>query len=207
MTANRRLLLMSTGMAAVLFYVLHVILGGFLWQGYSHLHQPISDLTATGAPHRALMLVITTLYGILAVTFAFSFTVLESRKHRKLVFWGGIFFIILHIISLLYGLFPEDLPGQAMTFQGSMHILITALIVPCTILTPFFIGFGLLKDPGWKTFGYFSVITGCLICVFGTLTGVFYANGHPYFGLVERLNIGTLELWTFCFSLKLIRAK
>ena len=39
MTANRRLLLMSTGMAAVLFYVLHVILGGFLWQGYS---QPAS---------------------------------------------------------------------------------------------------------------------------------------------------------------------
>lgn len=34
------------GAIAVFLYVFHVLLGGWLWEGYRHLHQPISDLTA-----------------------------------------------------------------------------------------------------------------------------------------------------------------
>lgn len=41
---------LKSGMAAVLIYLLHVILGGLLWKEYSHLHEPISTLTASGAP-------------------------------------------------------------------------------------------------------------------------------------------------------------
>ena len=37
---NRKLALM--GMLAPIIYVFHVVLGGFLWIGYSHLSQPIS---------------------------------------------------------------------------------------------------------------------------------------------------------------------
>lgn len=199
--------LMFSGMLAIIIYALHVVIGGIKWKGYSHLQQPISDLTATGAPNRTLMLSLTTIYGLLALLFAVSFTILKSREHNTLVLWGGISFIVLHLVSVLYPLFPQDLPGTETTFRGKMHLVITALIVPFTISTPFLIGFGFLSEPQWHAFGLYSIITGILILVFGGTTAIFYAKKIPYFGLVERLNIGALQVWTFVFSLELVLVK
>lgn len=191
---------LSTGMLAVVVYLAHVLFGGYLWESYSHLQQPISDLTATGAPNRDLLLALTNIYGILALIFAVSFTIFEGRKYNKLVLWGGISFILLHMVSISYGFFPQDLPGSTTTFAGTMHLVVTALIVPFTILSPLFIGFGLKKEQRLKRLGKYSIITGILIFIFGGLTGIFFANKLPCFGLVERLNIGTLQVWTFVLS-------
>jgi len=195
--------LLSSGMLAVIAYLMHVIIGGILWNGYSHLQQPISDLTASGAPYRGLMQSLTGIYCVLALIFAFSFTIFESKKHRKIVFIGGVFFIMMHVISISYNFFPQDLPGSDVTFAGTMHIVVTALIVPFTVLTPILIGFGLIQEPTWKSFGQYSILTGILIFVFGGLCAVFFINKLPYFGLVERFNIGVLQIWTFYFSYKL----
>jgi len=47
--------LMLCGILAPVVYVITVILGGFLWPGYSHVSQPVSDLIATGAPNKSLL--------------------------------------------------------------------------------------------------------------------------------------------------------
>jgi len=180
---------------------------GVFWKTYSHLQQPISDLTATGAPNRSLLLLFTNIYGGLALIFAVSFTFFESRERQKLVFLGGISFIILHIVSISYSFFPQDLPGAEPSFAGMMHLAVTVLIVPFTILTPLLIGFGLKKEKAWKTLGNFSLICGILIIIFGGMSGFFFAKGLPYFGLVERINIGILQIWTFVMSYKLITSK
>ncbi|WP_461091531.1 DUF998 domain-containing protein [Spirosoma gilvum] len=199
----QRSLLLVSGMAAVVLYVLHIVLGGILWSSYSQLQQPISDLTASGAPNRGLLLGLTTGYGLLAILFALAVAFTEGRKHGKLVLWGSITFVLLHLISNLYGFFPEDLPDSAPTFRGVMHLVITALIVPFTMATPFLLGFGLRAEPTWNRFAQYSILTGFLILIFGGLTAFFYAHKLAYFGLVERLNIGVLQIWTFCLSLKL----
>ncbi len=191
------------GSAAVLLYIVHVILGGLLWPDFSHLQQPISDLTASGAPYRQLLLLFTTMYGILILLFALWLTFVESKKHSKQFLWGGICFVFLHLISNVYSFFPEDLAGQPVTFRGTMHIILTVFIVPFTILSPLFFGLALIKEPAWKSFGVYAIITCTAILLFGATSGIFYAKKIPYFGLVERLNIGTLQLWTFIFSLKL----
>jgi hypothetical protein len=202
-----RSILLSAGMLAVVIYLLHILIGGYLWKTYSHLQQPISDLTATGAPNRFLLLMFTNIYGGLALIFAVSYTFFESRERHKLVFWGGISFIILHVVSISYSFFPQDLPGAEPSFAGMMHLAVTVLIVPFTILTPLLIGFGLKKEKAWKTLGNFSLICGILIIIFGGMSGFFFAKGLPYFGLVERINIGTLQIWTFVMSYKLLTSK
>jgi hypothetical protein len=202
-----RTILLSSGMLAVVIYLLHILIGGFLWKTYSHLQQPISDLTATGAPNRFLLLLFTNIYGGLALIFAVSYTFFESRELHKLVFWGGISFIILHIVSISYSFFPQDLPGAEPSFAGMMHLAVTVLIVPFTILTPLLIGFGLKKEKAWKTLGNFSLICGILIIIFGGMSGFFFAKGLPYFGLVERINIGTLQIWTFVMSYKFLTSE
>lgn len=206
MKRHIRKYLLSSGMIAVVIYILHILIGGYFWKSYSHLQQPISDLTATGAPNRFLMLFFTNIYGVLALIFAISFTIFESKERNKLVFWGGISFIFLHIVSISYSFFPQDLPEANPTFAGMMHLAVTVLIVPFTILTPLLIGFGLRKEKTWKTLGNFSVICGILIIIFGGLTGFFFAKRLPYFGLVERLNIGTLQIWTFIISYNFLKS-
>lgn len=197
---------LASGMLAVVFYILHVLLGGMLWQEYSHLQQPISDLTASGAPNRSLLLVFTNIYGISALIFAISLTVFESKKYHRLVLWGGVSFILLHVVSILYSFFPQDLPGAEVSFQGKMHLIVTILIVPFTILTPLLMGFGFKKDKNLKVFGVFSVICGVLIIIFGGTTAYFFANKLPCFGLIERINIGILQIWTFILSYKLFKS-
>ena len=197
--------LCAFGIVAVLAYVVHVVLGGFLWQGYNHLQQPISDLTATGAPDRALLGNILLIYTFPAILFGLSAYIYLRNFAPKLSQVGMLLYTVMQLISFLYNFFPEDLPGAAMTVSGFMHIAITFLIVPLTILAPIFMGVGLRKLEKFRKYGVYCIVTGIIIfCAGGTAT-IFFANHLPYFGLVERINIGTLQLWTFVTAIKLLR--
>jgi hypothetical protein len=88
-----------------------------------------------------------------------------------------------------------------------MHIVVTFLIVPLTILSPLLVGIGLRKVAGLAGFGRYSIITGIVIFIAGGASAVFFAQKLPYFGLVERINIGTLQLWTFLLSFQLFRSQ
>ncbi|MBN2780340.1 MAG: DUF998 domain-containing protein [Candidatus Marinimicrobia bacterium] len=203
-TTIQRILSLS-GVAAVLFYLTHVILGGALWEGYSHLMQPISDLTATGAPDRGLLTIFTNIYGLFAVVFCFMLIKQVKNTTNSLVLAGAIVLLCMHLVSLSYGLFPEDLPGAEMTIAGMMHLLVTALIVPLTIAAPILTGLGLLKLAGERRMGVYSLICGVAILVLGGITAMMFATGSGMFGLFERLNIGTLQAWTATLSIWLYR--
>jgi hypothetical protein len=127
------------------------------------------------------------------------------KRVSKLTIAGVLIFLAMQLVSLSYGLFPEDLAGAAPTFTGTMHLVVTFLIVPLTILGPMLIGIGLMKKEGLKRFGVYSLATGIFIFFAGGTTAMFFAQKLPYFGLVERINMGALQLWTFVYSWKLFR--
>lgn len=191
------------GMLGALAYVFHVVLGGFLWKGYNHLMQPISDLTAKGAPDRTLLTGITVVYAIFSIIFAFSaFMVVRKYKVKSLTV--GIFlFFCMHIVSASYNFFPEDLPGAAVTFTGIMHWIVTGAIVPLTILSVLIVGIGFKKVDELRKYSLYSIITSIILFTAGGTTVIILSNGLGYFGLFERLNIGSLQLWMFLVSLKL----
>ncbi|OHX48956.1 hypothetical protein BB776_04550 [Planococcus salinarum] len=195
------------GALGVLAYVIHVVLGGFLWEGYSHLHQPISDLTARGAPNRGLLSSITFLYGVFSILFAASAYIVIKRFAPKISRIGMLLFLVMQVISITYGLFPQDLPGAPMTFTGLMHLVITALIVPLTILAPLLVGIGFRKIRSFQSYGNYSIATGGIILIAGGSAAFFFANQWPYFGLVERINIGVLQLWMLVTSIRLFTMK
>ena len=190
-----------SGMIAVCFYTIHIILGGLLWKGYNHIMQPISDLTASGAPNREILNKILNFYAIFSLTFAI--ILIKDFNISKNFRIGAYLFLGMHLVSLAYSWFPQDLPNTAMTFKGFMHLIITALIIPFTILAPIFIGLGLKANEQFRNLGNFSVLCGVLILIFGAITAVFFAKKLPNFGIVERLNIGTLQFWTLILSYKL----
>lgn len=196
--------MVGLGTLAVLFYVSHVIIGGFLWDAYSHFNRPISDLTASGAPNRGLLSAFTILYGVLSVVFTVGAYLVLKRIAPKLSQTGMLIFLFMHSLSLLYNFFPQDLPGSDLTFRGLMHILITILIIPLTILSPILVGLGLRKTKNFYVYSYFSLATGLVILLSGVLAAIFIANDWAYFGVVQRINIGSLQLWMLVTSLKLL---
>lgn len=191
------------GMLAVAAYVLHVVLGGILWKGYDHLMQPISDLTASGAPNRELLGLILWFYGIPAILFGLFACLYMRRLASRSAQAGMMMYFLMQLVSLLYQFFPQDLPGAVPTLLGTLHIVITFLIIPLTILAPVLVGTGLRKLAGFERFGIYSIVAGILIFIFGGTTAFFFAQKLAYFGLVERLNIGTLQIWTLLLALKI----
>lgn len=195
------------GAFGVLLYVFHVALGGILWQGYSHIMQPISDLTATGAPDSALLSRITLGYALCSISFAVLAYLYLRKSVSKAAKAGMITFIAMHLVSLSYGWFPQDLPGSPVTFIGTMHLVVTGLIVPLTICSPLLIGLGLRKIDRFRKFGIYSIITSIILFFAGGTTAILFANKLPYFGLFERINIGSLQVWMLVFSLVLFLDK
>lgn len=191
------------GTFGALLYVLHVVLGGILWQGYNHIQQPISDLTATGAPDRVLLSRITLGYALCSITFAVCAYLYLRNSVPKVTKAGMITFLAMQLVSLSYGWFPQDLPGSDVTFAGTMHLVVTGLIVPLTICSPLLIGLGLKKIDRFRNFAVYSIITSIILFFAGGTTAIFFANKLSGFGLFERINIGSLQLWMLVFSLTL----
>jgi hypothetical protein len=193
------------GLVSVAAYVVHVVLGGFLWQGYDHLQQSISSLTGVDGPNRELLNNILLAYAIPGIVFGLSAYLYLRGFAPKIAQVGMLLYFIMQIISFAYKFFPEDAQGAAMSFSGTMHIVITYMIVPLTILAPIFIGVGFRKLGKFKSFGAFCIFVGIFIFCAGGTTTVIFANGLDYFGLAERINIGMLQLWTVLLALKLLR--
>jgi len=200
----KRILLLCGALAA-LAYAAHVVVGGLLWDGYSHLMQPISDLTATGVPDRVPLGIILYAYSLFALVFGVVMLGRFRGLGLKMAAWGAALYIVMQLVSLSYSFFPEDLPGSAVTFLGTMHLVVTGIIVPFTIGAPIVTGLGMRKAARLALAGWFSVACGILILFAGGASALFFARKLPYFGLVERINIGTLQTWTFVLSVALYR--
>jgi hypothetical protein len=195
--------LLLSGAVSVVVYTLHVVIGGALWEGYSHIRQPISDLTATGAPNAPLLRTYTFIYGVLGVVFSFSlFMVLKNRGGRVLKI-GTVLLLIMEFSSFSgYALFPLDISGEVNSIRNIMHIIVTAVVVITTIASAFLIGIGLKKIPAAAAVGIFVLACGGVIDLSGAGTAVIAARGIPLTGLVERINIFTLQLMVLVLSLR-----
>jgi hypothetical protein len=197
------------GAASAAVYVLHVVIGGLLWDGYSHIEQTISELTGTGAPNAGELRILTVLYGVLALAFSVvAYMLFEKYNVHKTARLGSILLVLMHFTSLFgYALFPLEDNGAVLNINNMMHLAITSAIVILTIAAIFSIGFGLLKTRYFKAMGVFTLICGIVLVISGIATPVVLSNGVPVAGLVERTNIFTLQLWVFVLSIFLYKVQ
>ena len=117
---------------------------------------------------------------------------------------GAILLIIMEVTSrLVYGLFPQDLSKSTVSFQNLMQIIVTIVVVITTLGAVYCIAIGLKKSPGHQKLGVFILGCAIVITAAGLLTPVSMANSFPIAGLVERINIFTLQIWLFVSSIYL----
>uniref|UniRef100_A0A2A4YYV2 DUF998 domain-containing protein n=1 Tax=OCS116 cluster bacterium TaxID=2030921 RepID=A0A2A4YYV2_9PROT len=196
-----------SGMISTIIYLLHVIVGGALWGGYSHMEQSISDLTSVGAPHKTLLSVMTNMYGILALIFAIVLYRLIKQHDFKLLRIGLLLLVVMEAVSFVgYMLFPLESSGiEQFSFQNVMHIIVTIIVVVTTISFTFLLGIGFLKIQRMKKLGLYILVSGIIITISGISTGFVIANELPIMGLIERVNIFALQGVIFALSFVMYR--
>lgn len=193
------------GIIGVVINVVHVVLGGYLWNGYNHLMQPISDLTAIGAPNRITMTIIVMIYNICMIFFSIS-TYLYARDYTsKLTKLGMKIYMIMHLLTLFIHIFPQDLRRPMGTLYSIIHMGLFGIILILTLIVLLLIVLGLMNQEEFYYFAIFSLVISVIFIITMLLFTFFFFLRLPYVGLIEKINVGAFQLWTLILSFKLIK--
>ena len=198
----RRLLLLS-GIASSVVYIVADVLGALRYPGYSYLDQTISELSALGAPTRPFMLAVFGVYPALLLLFAIGVWLTSNRRPMHLV--AGLFAVYaLACIPFAPMHTREVLAAGGDTWTDTMHIVMTALD-SLLLLSVILIG-------GW-TFGrayrVYSIVTlivmlagGAYTSMYGPAVGANQAT--PWMGITERITVYAAMLWIVSFAIVML---
>jgi hypothetical protein len=186
--------LLVCGIASSLLYAL--MIWAIRYDGYDPISQVPSELTAIGAPTRALWARLGWIYTVLVA--AFGIGVWKSAGIRALRFVGGLI-VAYASLGLLWPFAPmhqrEVLAAGGGTFGDTLHVVLGGMTVFLMFLA---IGFG--ASAFGRRFRAYSIATIVVLLAFGALTFVeaprLQANlPTPWIGLWERINISVFLLW------------
>ena len=179
------------------------------YEGYSVIAQTPSELTAFGAPTRALWMWLGPVYTVLAI--AFGWAVWKSASgNRALRLIGGL--LLAHAsLGLLWpfaGMHQREvLAAGGGTFSDTLHVVLAVVTVVLMFLA---IAFGAMAFG--KRFRLYSIATIVVLLAFGGLTFLeaprLQANlPTPWMGLWERINISVFLVWVVVLATTLLRRR
>lgn len=193
------------GMFTPLLYIFSVILGGALWPGYSHARQAISELSMGGAPNLALMDNLFTVYGLLLLVFGIGFSLHWRKAGNRQLAASGMALVLCALAGLLMKFFRQDPIGAALTFTGTMHLVLAGVTSLGTIFAIFLAAAGLRQLENTGALRTFSLVMGAIVLVSGGLTAVGTTRFLAIFGILERTTIGSFMFWLLVTSVTLLR--
>jgi hypothetical protein len=201
----KRVLLIS-GIFSAVFYIITDLLASWWYDGYSIIDQNYSELLATGAPTRPVMLLVSVVYNLLVIAFAIGIWTSANQKRTSKI-TGALMagYAILSMVTPSF--FQMDMRGAQITPLGSLHPIMTAVMSLFILLS---MGFGAFLLS--KQFRLYSFITIILLLVFGFITGLqapqlTTGQPTPLMGFTERINIYSTMIWFAVFSIALQRAE
>ena len=195
--------LLVCGIASSLLYGL--MIWGIRYEGYSRFSQVPSELTAIGAPTRALWANLGWIYTGLVT--AFGIGLWKSAGGNRAVRVVAGLMLAYASLGLLWPFAAmhrrEVLAAGGGTLSDTLHVALGAVTV---FLMFFAIGFG--ASAFGKRFRWYSIGTIVVLLVFGALTFLdaprLQANlPTPWIGLWERINITVFLLWIVMLAARL----
>lgn len=194
------------GALAALIYIAYVVIGGAISQGgYNHLINAISELPHFVTEDKFIYLSnLTIIYGIALIFF--SIIAFVDFKNYKSKFCRIAFVLILlnSISGIMTDIFPMDARDKGTTVAGIIHMVLAGFLAIFSILTPLFAGIGFKKIPEFKYLAVYSITSSIIICASGIITAAGAVNKFKYFGIVERVTIGTYIIWILIISIQML---
>jgi hypothetical protein len=199
-----QILLICGILAAVLYVGMITAIG---YDGYNPISQVPSELTAIGAPTRALWAWLGWVY--MALTLAFGWGVWKAAGTNRPLRVVGVLLLLSGLLGLLWPFAAmhqrEVLASGGGTFGDTLHKILGIATVLLFVVT---VGFGAAAfGPGFR---FYSIATLVVAFVFGMLTGLassrLAANlPTPYIGLWERISIAVYMIWLMVLAIALLR--
>jgi uncharacterized protein YndB with AHSA1/START domain len=202
--AWRRTLLLC-GIASSLLYAL--MIWAIRYEGYNPFSQVPSELTAIGAPTRALWAQLGWIYTVLVTAFGLGLWK-SAGRNRAVRIVGGLI-LAYASLGLLWPFAAmhqrEVLAAGGGTLSDTMHVALGGVTVFLMFLA---IGFG--ATACGKPFRLYSIATVVVLLTFGALTFIEAPRLQtnlptPWIGLWERINISVFLLWVVVLATMLWR--
>ena len=187
------------GIISLLSYSAMVIFSPLAYPGYDWLTMAVSELSAVGAPSEKLASQLNCLFGpcglvsIMAVCLAMVFV--KSNALKTGVY---LFAAMEWVCSVGYTMFP----WSENSFQNTMHLIVTVLVVVLSVVSLILIGIGSLKEE-LQSLSFWS-----FICLFMMLMGPVGMNLFPsLFGLFERFSTFSAVIFNCILGIYLFKGK
>jgi hypothetical protein len=201
--------LLVCGILSSMLYVLMTVFVAMQWEGYSSASRTISELSAIGAPTRALWVLPAAFYTVLVTAFGWGVWKSAGRT-RALRVTGGLI-VAYGALGLIWPFAPmhlrEALAAGGGTLSDTVHIALASVTVVLMLLAMAF-GAAALG----KRFRIYSIANLVILGLFGALTFLdaprVAANlPTPWIGVWERINIGVFLLWVVVLAAALLRSR
>jgi hypothetical protein len=202
--AKAGILLLGCGVVSSVLYAATDLLAGLRYDGYSFKAQAVSELSASGAPTRPLVVGLFTPYNALVMAFGVGVWMV-SRRTRAGRLAGGLL-IGSAVVGEATTLFlPMDQRGAEETVRGSMHPPLTAVM--SLFIVAAMISAAALQG---RRFRLYSIATILTLVVFGGLAARYApqieaGEPTPWLGVLERINIYAYLLWVAVLAISLLR--
>lgn len=197
--------LLACGIAAPLLYAAMLVFVPTRWEGYSSASQTVSELSAIGAPTRALWVPLGVVYTLLIAAFGWGIWVSTHGIGRMRVVGGAL--LACGVLGLVWPPMHlrEVLAAGGGTVSDTLHIVWTAASNLLTLLA-----MGFAAATFGKRFRSYSIVTMVTMVAFGVLTSVdaprIQANlPTPWVGVWERIIIAVWMLWLIVLAVTLLR--
>jgi hypothetical protein len=197
----RKVLLFCGVLSSLLYIVANDIVAAMSYPGYSRISQPISQLSATFAPSRTVLVPLIVLYTLLII--AFGIGVWQSARGKRLPRVTGGLVIAGGILGLAALAFPMT---QLDLKSDRMHNILMGTVTPLLMFVT--IGFGAAALGRW--FRLYSILTIAMLLLGGALTGLQLAQiaageTASWFGLTQRMLTWAWLLWVAVLGIVLLR--
>ncbi len=199
--------LLGCGILSSLLYVGANALGARRWRGYSLTSQTVSELSAIGAPSRALVIPLLTAHGALVIPFGLGVSECAGRKRALRV--TGALLVGLGASDLPAPFFPmhrrEALARGERSRTDTVHVIFTSVNSLLILLA---IGSG--STAFGTRFRRYSIATISVLVVTGGLTATQASRVEAnlptsWAGITERVSIGGYLLWQAVLAITLLR--
>ena len=194
-----------SGALASLLYIVAVIVGGILWPGYSHIRQSISELTMTNSPVVKQVGWMFALYNYLLLVFGVGMVGIWWKRN-KLLAVSGIFLAVCSFAGIGMLSATQDPLGASLTTKGLIHLILAGVASLTTLLALFLAVFGFARENN-RSLKNISLIFATLVLISGPITAMAIPQIPDYFGLIERVTIGSFILWLLLVSGTLLVAE
>lgn len=175
------------GVVSFLSYAAAVIFAPLAYPGYDWMAQAVSDLSAANAPSLALWNRLTALYNVCEVACVTVVCIGIQGKRTKLLRVGVYIFAMMEWVSAVgFRAFPLTDSGFAGTFQDTMHIAVTGVVVLLSIVSLVIIIIAGAKDRSCRSYGVCAGIALAMMLVGAVGMKLVPAE---YFGVVERFSV------------------